>query len=265
MQMKHWLDVRRWPSWSKQAWDNTSASVRVLSAVMWLTGVVLAVLGWIGDSRGFWLNRPFFTNLASSVTAALFGIPFALVILQQITNARASREEARSAQRLAARVSRQMLNAARDMVQPSAQAMAALTKLAEREKQDLGPDKDREAWPDLVKGGNAFVEAGERLWERWDCLKHAMYDLVLETDRRWIESNEVAGLEGFRSGGSWRNLSGDNYAQGNAETILSMVRIIHMIAIDFNRGDPMHLRSSKNGPIPDRIEELQMVAVYPDI
>jgi hypothetical protein len=74
-----------------------------------------------------------------------------------------------------------------------------------------------------------------------------MYDRVLETGRRWIESNEVAGLEGFRSGGSWRSLSGDNYAQGNAETIPSIVRITHMIAIGFNRGDPMHLRSSKNG------------------
>ena len=100
MEMKHWLDVRHWPSWTKRAWDNTSPSVRVLSAVMCLLGVGLVVLGWIGDSRGWWKDRPFLTNLVSSVTAALFGIPFALVILGRIANARARREEAGAAKRL---------------------------------------------------------------------------------------------------------------------------------------------------------------------
>ena len=90
--MEHWLTVFRWPSWAKQAWDSTDPSVRVLSAVMCLLGVGLVVLGWIGDSRGWWKDRPFLTNLVSSVTTALFGIPFALVILERIANARAGRE-----------------------------------------------------------------------------------------------------------------------------------------------------------------------------
>jgi hypothetical protein len=96
VERKHWLDVLRWPSWAKKAWDSTPPSVRVLSAVMWLLGAGLVVLGWIGDSRGWWKDRPFLTNLVSSLTAALFGIPFALVILERIANARADREEGQS-------------------------------------------------------------------------------------------------------------------------------------------------------------------------
>ena len=98
--MGHWLDVFRWPSWTKQAWFDTDPSVRVLSAVMCLLGVGLVVLGWIGDSHHWWTDRPFLTNLVSSVTTALFGIPFALVILGRIAHARASREEAGAAKHL---------------------------------------------------------------------------------------------------------------------------------------------------------------------
>jgi len=96
VERKHWLDVFRWPSWAKRAWDDTDPSVRVLSAVMCLLGVGLVVLGLIGDAHDWWKDQPFLTNVMSSVTAALFGIPFALVILGRIAKARASREEGQS-------------------------------------------------------------------------------------------------------------------------------------------------------------------------
>jgi hypothetical protein len=145
--MKQWPAKGGWPSWLEQrgwprrlrglrsGWKDTSPGLRSLGVVMWVTGVVLVVSGWIADSRGFWSDRPFLTNLASSLTGAVFGIPFVLVIFQQITTAQTQSKEATDTRRLAARVSRQMLDAARNMVQSSPGAMKALTGSAAREQE----------------------------------------------------------------------------------------------------------------------------------
>jgi hypothetical protein len=268
--MKRWLEIRNWPRWLRRlalAWDYTPTWLRWLSLMMWLAGLVLVVLGSIGDSHGFWSSRPFQTNLVSSFTGALFGIPFVLVILQQITNAQADRQQARAAQRLAARVSREMLNAALDMVQDPPAAMTALSELAEREDQQrLDPDKEGRAWANMIKPCDEFDKAGEKLWERWDSLQGAVHDRILEVGGRWaISEEQVANLKGFRKDELWKSLAGGTYAQGNARNFRRMIRIIHTIAIDFNAGDPLRLRFSKNGPIPDCLEKLHAVDVDPDI
>jgi hypothetical protein len=233
---------------------------------MWLIGVVLLVLGWVGDSHGFWSDRPFMTNLVSSVTGAIFGIPFVLVIIQQIATAQAERVEARAAQRLAARVSREMLNAARNMVQDSPGAMTALTELAAREQQErLNPDEEGRAWAEMIKRRDAFVPAINDLWARWDYLRSAVRDRVLTTDGRWINSGDATNLDRSRSGNDWTSLSGDNYQPDAGNTILDVIRTTHTIAEQLNAGDPLDLKSFNRGPIPRLKDMRDPVVIHPDI
>jgi hypothetical protein len=53
---------------------------------MVMAGGLAAVAGVAADAAGFWSRFPFLTNLASSATAALFGIPIALLVLQRVSN-----------------------------------------------------------------------------------------------------------------------------------------------------------------------------------
>ncbi|MGW8485434.1 hypothetical protein [Streptomyces sp. NPDC055886] len=43
----------------------------------------------VGDERGWWDNRGFLTNLASSFTSLLFGVPVALLVLSRLADAQA--------------------------------------------------------------------------------------------------------------------------------------------------------------------------------
>jgi hypothetical protein len=91
--------------WLGQAWQDTTRVVRVAFFVMWIIGAALLTVGLIGDCHGFWVNKPFATNVITAFTGALFGIPIALLVLQQITSQQEAQAEARAARRLAARVS----------------------------------------------------------------------------------------------------------------------------------------------------------------
>jgi len=85
----------------RSVWEETP---RAGCAVLWTTGVVLLALGWWGDHEGFRTDKAFVTNVFSSVTAAAFGSPLALVVLNRIGMAQAETVEARAGRRLAVRV-----------------------------------------------------------------------------------------------------------------------------------------------------------------
>jgi hypothetical protein len=71
-------------------WRSTSTAVKIVFFVLLVLGSVMLVLGAKGDATGFWADRPFLTNVFSSLTAAMFGIPIALAVLHQIAAAQAS-------------------------------------------------------------------------------------------------------------------------------------------------------------------------------
>lgn len=83
-------------------WRSTSTAVKILFFVLLALGSVMLVFGAKGDASGFWADRPFLTNVFSSLTAAMFGIPIALAVLHQIAAAQAS-HAAEVRQRTAAR------------------------------------------------------------------------------------------------------------------------------------------------------------------
>jgi hypothetical protein len=79
---------------------------------MWLAGAAGFCVGlWI-DSIRWWSDRPFVSNLSSSLVGLLFSVPFALVVVQRISAAEAERAEKRSAVRLAMQATEHLRHAA---------------------------------------------------------------------------------------------------------------------------------------------------------
>src|SRR5687768_17227769 len=76
--------MRPSPSGVRNFWRSVSPLVRRVCYVLWSLGVIFLAFGYIGDREGWWFNRPFATNVVSSATTALFGIPIALVFIQQL-------------------------------------------------------------------------------------------------------------------------------------------------------------------------------------
>jgi hypothetical protein len=87
--------------WIARAWADTGGGVRVACLVMWLLGVLTTAAGVLGDAQGWWTDRPFLTNLVSSLAGALFGIPIALIVIQRITALETYRRERQDVVRFA--------------------------------------------------------------------------------------------------------------------------------------------------------------------
>lgn len=88
----------------REIWEETPRGLRAGCVALWAVGVVLLGLGWWGDSAGFWADKAVATNVFSSVTAAAFGVPLALVVLNRVAMIQAEAVEARAGRRLAMRV-----------------------------------------------------------------------------------------------------------------------------------------------------------------
>jgi hypothetical protein len=69
---------------TRDFWKSVAPILRTTAYVSWSLGIVALVLGWWGDLQGLWDDKPFATNVVSSVTTALFGIPIALIFLQYL-------------------------------------------------------------------------------------------------------------------------------------------------------------------------------------
>ncbi|MBB4764324.1 hypothetical protein ACFQFC_08885 [Amorphoplanes digitatis] len=87
----------------RRFWRSTAPVVRHTFAPMWAMGLTLTAAGWTGDDHGFWADKPFMTNLVSSLTGAMFGIPVALVVIQRVASRQANHAESHA---LAAQVTK---------------------------------------------------------------------------------------------------------------------------------------------------------------
>ncbi|MFB7261070.1 hypothetical protein ACFCXH_02770 [Streptomyces nojiriensis] len=67
-----------------------------------MTGVILLALGWFLDSSDFWTNRPFLTNVASSLSGVMIGVPLAILLMRRLDTEQAEAHDRRQVQRLAA-------------------------------------------------------------------------------------------------------------------------------------------------------------------
>jgi hypothetical protein len=95
----------------KTIWNDVSPMLRWLAIVMWTIGTVLIALGvWI-DGTGWWSNRPFLSNLSSSLAGVFFATPFALIVVQRISASETERVERKASAALAARATEQLRSA----------------------------------------------------------------------------------------------------------------------------------------------------------
>ncbi|MFI7299253.1 hypothetical protein ACWCY6_17495 [Streptomyces sp. 900105755] len=62
-------------------WSETAPSAKWATYICLPLGVTMTAFGVYGDTVGWWDNFGFLTNLLSSMTSVLFGIPTALVVL----------------------------------------------------------------------------------------------------------------------------------------------------------------------------------------
>ncbi|WIM93451.1 hypothetical protein ACTOB_005430 [Actinoplanes oblitus] len=99
--------------------DTPHPRLRPVLAAMIGAGVLLAGLGVAGDVAGFWASLPFLTNLVSSLTGALFGIPVGIVVVQRLLQAQTDANDRAAAWRLALRSAHHMRTAAGALTGPA--------------------------------------------------------------------------------------------------------------------------------------------------
>ncbi|WP_143162742.1 hypothetical protein [Couchioplanes caeruleus] len=87
----------------RREWATLHPWLRPTVVALLTAGTVLAVLGAAGDAAEVWSRFPFLTNLASSLTGALFGLPVALVVVQRLLQAQTEANDRAAAWRLAIR------------------------------------------------------------------------------------------------------------------------------------------------------------------
>ncbi|MFF8696253.1 hypothetical protein ACF08W_28980 [Streptomyces sp. NPDC015144] len=83
-------------------------------------GLLATALGVYGDTRGWWDNRGFLTNLVSSFTSLLFGVPTALVVLSHLQGKQAEAMERRAVKNRAEAAKQAYRELALQLVRPEA-------------------------------------------------------------------------------------------------------------------------------------------------
>ena len=170
---------------------------------MWITSGAFLAGGLFGDSQGFWGNKPFATNVLTALTGALFGIPLALLVFQQISNQQDAQREARAARRLASRVSAELHTSVRKLITEPAVLGAiemAISNLITMDDPsisgtDIGWNKIRVALSaldkecnDVVAPAKQYAEAVADAHMRLAYLNNEVSSRMLETDNNWLDA-----------------------------------------------------------------------------
>lgn len=219
----------------RSVWEETPRGLRAGCAVLWATGVVLLALGWWGDHEGFWTDRAFVTNLFSSVTAAAFGVPLALVVLNRVGMAQAEAVEARAGRRLAVRVVGdfaasvpRLIPGPAEGLDEAATGLLALERAAqeairnwESGQNDTGLtdlrqlleegtlERALEGFRTAVRPGKQAVPAVAEVSAHWSFLNTAVRSRLLETGGSWLAPHLAAQIDEYVA-----RLTADPYMDG---------------------------------------------------
>jgi hypothetical protein len=146
--------IRRW-------WKDTPDPVRWVAYICLPLGALTLGLGVYGDGHGWWDHRGFLTNLMSSFTSLLFGVPTALFVLGSLGDAQ---NQARARRRLRSAV--------------KAEARQFETVLIQRFNADTAAELKQKC-RDILQGAEEAHDRGEDL----DPFRQRVFDLgTVRTD-----------------------------------------------------------------------------------
>ena len=218
-------------------WLDTPKPIRVVVYVCVPLGACGVAVGVYGDLHGWWEHRSFSTNLTSSLTSVLFGIPTAVLILSHLGNAQAESLRRRQIRRRAKReiagfqevllspfpapdltTLRAHLTALIDLCK-SLQELPQLPSLSfhrAAEEYEAGADRSVERWVHDVSAleesyGHALARLGPITHEAlgiwyanvvagWSALDDDLRPLIVETDQAWLPLSRVFHLRSALDG-----------------------------------------------------------------
>lgn len=216
-------------------WEETPRGLRGGCVALWVAGVLLLGLGWWGDHKGFWADKAFVTNVFSSVTAAAFGVPLALVVLNRVSMVQAEAVEARAGRRLAMRVASDFAASVPRLVpgpaarlDDAAAGLLALERTAQAALKDWEANRDDGVLAELrqrladgtlehaleefraaVRPGRQTVPAVAGVAAHWSFLNTTVRSRLLETDGAWLTAHQAAQIDAYVS-----RLTADPYLDG---------------------------------------------------
>lgn len=221
--------------WLRTAWRETPGGLRALSLALWLVGAALVGFGWWGDQVGFWADKPFITNVFSSVTAVSFGVPLALIVVERMGVAQAEAVEARAARRLAAKVVEDLVLAvprlhpgAASNLRDAEAGLRVVERAAQEAIRQWESSRDQESVRTLrqlvedgsllraledfrvaVRPGRQAVPVVAEVAAHWSFLNTTVRSRLLETGETWLEAPLAAQIDGMVG-----RLTADPYMDG---------------------------------------------------
>lgn len=175
---------------AKQVFRTTPDVVWVLSALSVALGLIALGAGLWADTQGFWRLGPFATNVASSVTTGLFGLPVAVLLISALTDSsirhrqRVNLQESikGSAQRLAAAASYGVRYA------PNRFETADSIGFLGLKWADWGRLERGKYWKLAMVGPDEMVQVLEIIRNEWANLKMNQR-AILESGWAWVNSD----------------------------------------------------------------------------
>ncbi|BCB78512.1 hypothetical protein GCM10022251_58590 [Phytohabitans flavus] len=171
-------------SWLRRSWSNASPSLRIACVAMWGAGGAATVLGAIGDFAGWWESMPFLTNVASTVTGALFSVPLALVVFQGFAANETQKRDQRGVALLAKATVRDILHDITGLAPDATDLDQLADRLRKLDDELLPAAQDNRSQPLLAAAVGEWREVHE-LWSRTLVSQERAQRLLHDAATRW--------------------------------------------------------------------------------
>ncbi|WP_406291986.1 hypothetical protein [Embleya sp. NBC_00896] len=188
----------------KEDWQGAPTYIRVVSWVSVLCGVLALVGCVVWDLRFGWGHLAYVPNVFSSLTGLLFGVPFALFVLNALGKDQAERSEQRAVLVLARQVADDFHRTVQSCIRPSAEASIAslVTKadefyehavtntVAARTRPGRGVrarQVSTDVWEQALTAGCAFVEQVAAATNLSTSKQAARWAAMVESEWRFLD------------------------------------------------------------------------------
>jgi hypothetical protein len=193
------------------AWRDTAVGVRSLCLILWSLGVLATVAGLWGDNTGWWDRHSFLANLASSSTGALFGVPFALVVIGYIAARQGDERVRREVVQQAVALARELESDAGALLRDSPEQVGALGVALRQAREALersarGEVADTRAvmaaytlWPEVISPRPNTQRLFDRMRHMWGSLKDDARPRLVRVNAVWLDRELVELLDAILS------------------------------------------------------------------